>query len=1044
MPETVFKAPNYFDREFDLTERTTPVGGTPATIIGPAEKGPAFVPISVGSYLDFENKFGAVDAKYPSTFAVQKYFEGKGTEVASANYIRVLGCGANSSSVDISLTETQGTVVNAGMKVVGAGTTFASGALQGRVQFIVANHHVQTNESFGFPMFTNNDSYSVSGLTPGISETVNLVRATLFTTPDSRFMVFDAEGTFTPSDYASGLGTNEAAIVGTSPGPMNGLFKLVLSSSSGNSFASDDGFAGLRIYSASLDPGNENYVGKILNTNPLDFDSKKHLLYLDYAVDSEVAVLSASNKTATVAILSGSQYANQFGTTFGEAFGLFNTRYTTPKTPFFISQPFGNVEYDLFQVESRDDGKYANDKYKISIANLLASTNPSTNYGTFSLMVRAFSDSDTDPQILEQFSNLSLDPNSENYIAKIIGDKRTKFNFDATDADDRGIVVEGKYGNRSHFIRVIPSSQLDAGEVPARALPFGFRGHQMPLTNVSLTDAINNVSRSRSMISGVSSSLVPGGALLSGSIVPPVPFRFTTTRNQLTASGAVFGAPSSQTVFDGRLFWGVKFERNNNDVLNVNTNTEINPIVASFAKFAGIEKQGVLTTGSQSDLLNNNKFSLAKVALNVTSMADVTAGSPTTLLREAAYLRNAAIDSNTYAATNFSNRLTFASLLNSGSAVIFNNYSPYTKFTTFMQGGWDGVNIFDKHAARFTDRSTSTEVGLAGTYGVANSNYISPGALFSTSPVLSGRNYTGVSTANSCVVAYRTAIDVATNPNIANNNILTIPGQRDPLVTNYALEKNLAYGLSFYPMDIQPYDQNNLRIFDGETTRHPSIKNTANSFITRALDNNAAGAYFPNIVMDDSVNRRRVTVPASVAAVAALSYNDRVKFPWFAPAGFDRGSLSFVVLTSVRVNQGDRNTLFDANINPIVKFPGANYVFFSQNTLQQATSALESINVKRMILELKRQVIQIANRMLFEQNTPALRQRFVSEASLVLSAIQLQQGIEQFAVICDGRNNTADDVNSNRMNAQIRVLPTRATEYITMDFVLLPSGVTLG
>ncbi len=144
MPETVFKAPNYFDREFDLTERTTPVGGTPATIIGPAEKGPAFVPISVGSYLDFENKFGTVDAKYPATFAVQKFFEGKGSEVASANYVRVLGCGANSSSVDISLTETQGTVVNAGTKVVGAGATFVSGALQGRVQFLVANHHVQT------------------------------------------------------------------------------------------------------------------------------------------------------------------------------------------------------------------------------------------------------------------------------------------------------------------------------------------------------------------------------------------------------------------------------------------------------------------------------------------------------------------------------------------------------------------------------------------------------------------------------------------------------------------------------------------------------------------------------------------------------------------------------------------------------------------------------------------------------------------------------------------------------------------------------------
>jgi phage tail sheath protein FI len=168
-----------------------------------------------------------------------------------------------------------------------------------------------------------------------------------------------------------------------------------------------------------------------------------------------------------------------------------------------------------------------------------------------------------------------------------------------------------------------------------------------------------------------------------------------------------------------------------------------------------------------------------------------------------------------------------------------------------------------------------------------------------------------------------------------------------------------------------------------------------------------------------------------------------VKFPWFAPAGFDRGSLNFVLQTSIRVNQADRNALFDANINPIVKFPGANYVFFSQNTLQQAVSALESINVKRMVLELKRQMVIIGNRILFEQNTPALRTRFVNEASLVLAAVQIQQGIEKFAVICNSSNNTAEDVNNNRMNAQIRVLPTRAIEYVVMDFVILPSGVQL-
>ena len=1038
MPETVLKAPNYFDREFDLTERTIPVGGTPATVIGGAERGPAFVPVTLGSYTDFSNKFGNVTPKFVGPYGAKAFLDAKGTELASVNYIRVLGCGANSSSVDISTTETEGTVTNAGMQVVGNGTVFASGALQGRVQFLVGKHAVQTNEVFGMPDFTNNSSYNVSGFTAD-TDTVNLVRAVLFATPDSRFLVLngavDAGGVFDPTAYITAGGTNEAAQVGTT-GPMSGLFKLVLSCSAGSSFASDDGVSGLKIFSASLDPSSTQYVGKILNTNPEDFASKKHLLYLDYAVDAEVAALSASNSVVTVAVLSGSGNTNAFGHTFGEAFGYFNTRYQAPKTPSFISQPFGGIEYDLFHIESRDDGAFANDKYKISISNLQASTNPTTKYGSFTLSIRAFNDTDAEPQILEQFNNLSLDPNSANYIVRAIGDKRTKFNFDAIDSDDRGLVVLGKYGNRSRFIRVVPSSQLENEEVPELALPFGFRGHQMLLTNVALTDQTGLVALNQTRISGVSGSLAGGGCDLSGSIVPPVPYRFTITRNPLASTGTTFGAPGTQTVLDGRLYWGVKFERNNNNVLNVNVNAEINPIVANFSKFAGIEKQEVLTTGSASDLLNDNKFSLAKVALNVTSIATVASTDVPTLMKSAAYLRNATIDPTTYAATNFSNRLTFASLLNSGSAVQFNNFSNYAKFTTFMQGGWDGVNIFDKQAARFTDQSTSTESGAGGVYGLANPSYVSPGAPTAT-------NYTGVGAANGNVVAYRTALDIATNTSIANNNILATPGQRDPLVTNYALEKNTNYGLSFYLLDVQPYDKDSVRIFDGETGRYVSIAKTTNAFINRSLDNNGAAAYFPSIVIDDTVNTRRVTLPASIAAISALSYNDRVKFPWFAPAGFDRGSLNFVLQTSIRVNQTDRNTLYDANINPIVKFPGANYVFFSQNTLQLAESALESINVKRMILEVKRQIVAIGNRLIFEQNTPALRTRFVNEAALVLATVQLQQGIEQFAVICDDRNNTAEDVNSNRMNAQIRVLPTRAIEYIVMDFVVLPSGVSI-
>ena len=186
----------------------------------------------------------------------------------------------------------------------------------------------------------------------------------------------------------------------------------------------------------------------------------------------------------------------------------------------------------------------------------------------------------------------------------------------------------------------------------------------------------------------------------------------------------------------------MKFERNNQNILNVNINEGQNSILQNFTKFSGIEKLGVLTTGSASDLLNNNKFSLANVALPVSSFGALNASSVPAVMKEAAYIRNASLDLTTYNVATpaaAAGRMTFASLLNVASPIVFNNYAQYAKFTTFMQGGWNGTNIFDKQASRFTDRSTSTEEGANSTYGLANASYVSPGAPAAT-------NYTGIGT----------------------------------------------------------------------------------------------------------------------------------------------------------------------------------------------------------------------------------------------------------------------------------------------------------
>ena len=226
------------------------------------------------------------------------------------------------------------------------------------------------------------------------------------------------------------------------------------------------------------------------------------------------------------------------------------------------------------------------------------------------------------------------------------------------------------------------------------------------------------------------------------------------------------------------------------------------------------------------------------------------------------------------------------------------------------------------------------------------------------------------------------------------------------------------------------------------TSVAPNVEKTAEALDGRALDSNYSATYFPDVTINDEFNNRLVRVPSSIAVMGALAYNDSIAYPWFAPAGFNRAALDFVTNVSVRLNQGDRNTLYDARINPIATFPNAGFVIFGQKTLQLALSALDRVNVRRMLLEVKRLVVNIANKIVFEQNTPETRARFVSQVVPLLAIIQSQQGIDQFKVVMDASNNTQEDIENNVLNGRIVVVPTRAVEFIAIDFIITNAGVS--
>jgi phage tail sheath protein FI len=207
------------------------------------------------------------------------------------------------------------------------------------------------------------------------------------------------------------------------------------------------------------------------------------------------------------------------------------------------------------------------------------------------------------------------------------------------------------------------------------------------------------------------------------------------------------------------------------------------------------------------------------------------------------------------------------------------------------------------------------------------------------------------------------------------------------------------------------------------------------------LDNNFTATYFPDVFITDETNNQIVGVPSSIAAVGAIALNDFQKNVWFAPAGFNRGALGFVNNVQVRLNQADRDNLYLNRINPISTFPGAGYVIFGQKTMQLRKSALDRVNVRRMLLEVKRIVVGIAQRLIFEPNNAQTRARFVASVVPQLSNIQMNEGIEQFKVICDATNNSSSDVIQNKLNGKIVLVPTRAIEFIAIDFIITNGNV---
>jgi hypothetical protein len=294
----------------------------------------------------------------------------------------------------------------------------------------------------------------------------------------------------------------------------------------------------------------------------------------------------------------------------------------------------------------------------------------------------------------------------------------------------------------------------------------------------------------------------------------------------------------------------------------------------------------------------------------------------------------------------------------------------------------------------------------------------------------------------------RRAIDTVADPEVIQTNMITIPGITNENITKYLLETCEARADALAIIDVksgfQPRHESNSDIAD----RRGNLQSVLDNMKARNLNNSYGAAYYPWVRIRDDLGGTTIEVPPSVVALGVMATTERAEAVWFAPAGFQRGGLSHgagglpVVGVETKLTSRNRDDLYDVNINPIASFPAEGIVVFGQKTLQATRSALDRINVRRLLIFVKRGISRIASTTLFQPNVQATWNSFKSRADNFLADVKVRFGVDAFRVILDDTTTTADLIDRNIMYAKIFIKPTRAIEFIAIDFIITRSGAS--
>jgi hypothetical protein len=629
---------------------------------------------------------------------------------------------------------------------------------------------------------------------------------------------------------------------------------------------------------------------------------------------------------------------------YSDSLGFYLEQYQTPETPYLVSELRGNKVFKLFKFKLISDGNAANKLVKMSIGNI------SFANGTFDVFIRDFYDNDQNVRVIESFTNCSMDPNQNNYVANKIG------------------TSNGEYQVKSKYVMLEMSD-----EAPTDALPCGFDGY---------------ISREYA------------------NATPP----FMVYKTQYLKAGEVIYNPPFGSSSGGDNAVISNGENPRRAYLGISNITGID---YDFFEYKGKQipaNLGTDTSGiswgykTKGFHMDSGATIVTMVVNSATTEAfEVGAGS---FRSEPESTDNPYYKSNT------------------------------RKFTLYPYGGFDGWDIYREYRTN----GDSFALGQSGfKYGAAPSVTYPTASGWGAFKQITGPNQE--TWANTDYYAFKMGQSSFANPESVNINVFATPG------IDYVNNSNLVEDAidmvetdradSIYictTPDFNLFLPTYSDIEEGLIYPQESVDNLEST----GIDSNYSATYYPWVLTRDSVNNTQLYLPPTGEVVKNLALTDNIAFPWFASAGYTRGLVNSIRARK-KLTQEDRDTLYKGRINPIATFSDVGTVIWGNKTMQVKESALDRINVRRLLLQARKLISAVAVRLLFEQNDDKVRQQFLDSVNPILDSIRRDRGLIDFRVTV---SNTPEDLDSNTLTGKIFLKPTRALEYIDIEFVITPTGAS--